>query len=205
MARGRISLTLAPPSSGNVKQIIQKSNMFLKLICVSSCLSLPIYSDSMGEEHHIRRTARVPPFMVVVSAFLLYFTASLTMLKDKYIFHVCLALFGLLSWNPGSGVAAYLIIDLRAPPHLLIVPLPACFFLCFVVFSGTCIVQLQREETRVSTPARPRLSTTTWVSDGVRWLGLLNATFERKWRNPIYIKHFKTISNKSQIFLKIHF
>lgn len=50
--------------------------MFLMLRCVFVCLSLSIYSDSMGEEHHIRRTAGVPSFMVVVRVVLLYFTAS---------------------------------------------------------------------------------------------------------------------------------
>lgn len=50
---------------------------------VNMCLSLSIYSDPMGEEHHIRRTSGVPPLMVVVSVILLYFTASLTALKSK--------------------------------------------------------------------------------------------------------------------------
>lgn len=36
---------------------------------VLSFVSLSVCSDPMGEEHHIRRTSRVPPLMVVVSAF----------------------------------------------------------------------------------------------------------------------------------------
>lgn len=35
--------------------------------------------------------------------------------------------------------------------------------LCVAVFSGTCTVQLPREETHVSTRVRPKLSMTTWV------------------------------------------
>lgn len=67
------------------------------------------------------------------------------------------------------------------------IPLPACFFLRVAVFSGTCTVQLQREETRVNTPARPRLSTTTWVSDGIRCLWLLTAAFEQKCCIPSWV------------------
>lgn len=35
--------------------------------------------------------------------------------------------------------------------------------LCVAAFSGTCTVQLQREETHANTPARPRPSMTMWV------------------------------------------
>lgn len=46
-----------------------------------------------------------------------------------------------------------------------------CFFFV-IVFSGTCTVQLQREETHVNTRVRPRPSMTTWVCTGVSFLAL---------------------------------
>lgn len=38
-------------------------SFFPSLVCVCVC----VCQDPMGEEHHIRRTSGVPPFMVVVS------------------------------------------------------------------------------------------------------------------------------------------
>lgn len=179
-------------------------NMFLKHLSLFS-----LYSDPMGEEHHIRRTSRVPPLMVVVSVFCLFF------------FH---SIIDIIEWNDNLSylhllLISSLFISLTVPKRLLsanyntalelvysiamkkteLYLLPWCWItlilklfssvrlgcfsfliilqwltadLCVVVFSGTCTVLLQREETHVNTPARPRPSMTMWVSTDVAFLFL---------------------------------
>lgn len=66
-----------------------------------------VCQDPMGEEHHVRRTSRVPPFMVVVSLSLKWTVSSkcvnilylLSDIKDQTIFFVSLCFWVFLSFS----------------------------------------------------------------------------------------------------------